>query len=127
VLLGELPPDITFQRGKASMSRERFQSTGKTSFYGDYLYEQIIPPNHFLRKCPVWGTSCGRWYTSFVASLKGWLEGDRQAMSELGEATPVKHWLAGILPYKLELLERHGNLGRLTGARRPGRSGTRRI
>ena len=32
------------------MSRERFQSTGKTSFYGDYLYEQIIPPNHFLRQ-----------------------------------------------------------------------------
>jgi len=39
------------------MSRERFQSTGKTSIYGDYLYEQIIPPNHFLRKLPVWCTS----------------------------------------------------------------------
>jgi len=39
------------------MSRERFQSTGKTSFYGDYLYEQIIPPNHFLRKLHVWCTS----------------------------------------------------------------------
>jgi hypothetical protein len=71
--------------------------------------------------------SCARWYTSFVASLKGWLGGDRQAMSELGEATPVKHWLARMLLCKLELLERHGSLGKLTGARRPGRSGTRRI
>jgi len=32
------------------MSRERFQSTGKTSFYGDYLYDQIVPQEHFLRK-----------------------------------------------------------------------------
>jgi len=32
------------------MSRERFQSTGKTSFYGDYLYERVVPQDDFLRK-----------------------------------------------------------------------------
>jgi len=32
------------------MSRERFQSTGKTSFYGDYLYDRIVPQDDFLRK-----------------------------------------------------------------------------
>ena len=32
------------------MSSERFQSTGKSSFYGDYLYDQIVPQDHFLRK-----------------------------------------------------------------------------
>lgn len=32
------------------MRGERFQSTGKTSFYGDYLYDRIIPQDHFLRK-----------------------------------------------------------------------------
>ncbi len=32
------------------MSKERFQSTGKSSFFGDYLYDRIIPQNHFLRQ-----------------------------------------------------------------------------
>jgi len=32
------------------MSRERFQSTGKTSFYGDYLYDRAVPRGDFLRK-----------------------------------------------------------------------------
>ena len=31
------------------MSRERFQSTGKTSFYGDYLYARVVPRGDFLR------------------------------------------------------------------------------
>ena len=31
------------------MSRVRFQSTGKTSFYGDYLYERVVPRGDFLR------------------------------------------------------------------------------
>jgi len=57
MLLGRLGLDIIFERGKASMSRERFQSTGKTSFYGDYLYDRVVPRGDFLRKCPVWGTS----------------------------------------------------------------------
>ena len=32
------------------MSRERFQSTGKSSFYGDYLYDRVVPQDDFLRK-----------------------------------------------------------------------------
>ena len=32
------------------MERERFVETGKSSFYGDYLYDQIVPENHFLRQ-----------------------------------------------------------------------------
>ena len=38
------------------MGRERFQSTGKTYFYSDYLYDRVVPGGDFLRKCPVWGT-----------------------------------------------------------------------
>ena len=30
------------------MSKERFQRTGKTSFYGDYLYDRVVPRGHFL-------------------------------------------------------------------------------
>lgn len=32
------------------MEKERFVETGKSSFYGDYLYDQIVPENHFLRQ-----------------------------------------------------------------------------
>lgn len=31
------------------MSVPRFQDTGAGSFYGDYLYDQIVPKGHFLR------------------------------------------------------------------------------
>ena len=32
------------------METHRFISTDENSFYGAYLYDQIIPPDHFLRK-----------------------------------------------------------------------------
>jgi hypothetical protein len=32
------------------MSQPRLQETGQDSFYGDYLYERIVPQDHFLRK-----------------------------------------------------------------------------
>ena len=32
------------------MGKERFVETGKNSFFGDYIYDQIIPQDHFLRK-----------------------------------------------------------------------------
>ena len=32
------------------MGKERFQRTKGGSFYGDYLYDQVVPANHFLRK-----------------------------------------------------------------------------
>jgi len=32
------------------MEQKRYVKTGNNSFYGDYLYDQIIPPDHFLRK-----------------------------------------------------------------------------
>jgi len=32
------------------MGKERFAETGKDSFFGDYLYDQIVPKEHFLRK-----------------------------------------------------------------------------
>lgn len=32
------------------MEKKRYVETGNNSFYGDYLYDQVIPPNHFLRK-----------------------------------------------------------------------------
>jgi IS5 family transposase len=31
------------------MEKERFVETGRSSFFGDYLYDQIVPEDHFLR------------------------------------------------------------------------------
>jgi len=28
----------------------RFRETGQGSFWGDYVYEQVVPKNHFLRQ-----------------------------------------------------------------------------
>jgi IS5 family transposase len=33
-----------------NMEEKRFVETGKTSFFGEYLYDQVVPANHFLRK-----------------------------------------------------------------------------
>ena len=32
------------------MERQRFLETGNNSFYGEYLYDQVVRPDHFLRK-----------------------------------------------------------------------------
>lgn len=32
------------------MEQPRFVETGKGSFFGDYVYDQVIPADHFLRK-----------------------------------------------------------------------------
>ncbi len=32
------------------MEKPRFVETGSGSFFGDYLYEQVVPANHFLRQ-----------------------------------------------------------------------------
>jgi len=32
------------------MEKERFVETGKNSFFGDYIYDQIVPQDHFLRR-----------------------------------------------------------------------------
>jgi IS5 family transposase len=32
------------------MEKERFVETGRSSFFGDYLYDQTVPEGHFLRK-----------------------------------------------------------------------------
>lgn len=67
------------------------------------------------------------WYTAFMASLSAWLDGDSRAVSELGEVTPVKHWLVGILLHKLRLYEQHNPFGRLIGAQPAGKRGTKTI
>jgi IS5 family transposase len=35
---------------ESDMEKERFVETGRSSFFGDYLYDQIVPEDHFLRK-----------------------------------------------------------------------------
>jgi IS5 family transposase len=35
---------------ESDMEKERFVETGRSSFFGDYLYDQIVPKDHFLRK-----------------------------------------------------------------------------
>jgi hypothetical protein len=32
------------------MEKQRFVETGSSSFFGDYLYDQVIPQGHFLRQ-----------------------------------------------------------------------------
>jgi transposase, IS5 family len=32
------------------MEQQRYVETGKNSFYGEYLYDQVVPQDHFLRK-----------------------------------------------------------------------------
>lgn len=32
------------------MEQQRFIETGRNSFYGEYLFDQVVPQNHFLRK-----------------------------------------------------------------------------
>ncbi len=71
--------------------------------------------------------SCQRWYASFKAGLTGWLEGDRDAMKDLGDVTPAKHWLVRMLRHKLELHEKYNQIGNMIVARRPGRSGSRPV
>ena len=32
------------------MDQQRYVETGSNSFYGEYLYDQVVPQEHFLRK-----------------------------------------------------------------------------
>ena len=32
------------------MTQPRLQATGSDSFFGDYLYERVVPQDHFLRR-----------------------------------------------------------------------------
>lgn len=32
------------------MDKQRFVETGSNSFYGEYLYDQIVGQDHFMRK-----------------------------------------------------------------------------
>ncbi|MFC1735713.1 hypothetical protein ACFL1X_06315 [Candidatus Hydrogenedentota bacterium] len=68
--------------------------------------------------------ACAEWFEGFVANLDRWLDGDTEAVSQLGEPTPVKHWLAQILRHKLLFSAEHkGKFGKLVGTRPSGRSG----
>ena len=70
--------------------------------------------------------SCAEWFEVFTRKLDQWLEGETEAVPELGCATPVKHWLVRILRHKLLFSAEHEeNFGKLAGKRKSGRSGTR--
>ncbi|GEM_PF-2698846 len=32
------------------MARQRFRRSGKDSFFGHFVYDRVVPQNHFLRK-----------------------------------------------------------------------------
>ncbi len=67
-----------------------------------------------------------KWYSSFMFSLTGWLARNQDAMRELGDITPVKHWLVRILRHRLQLYEKHNTL-KFVGAKPHGKSGTKTI
>jgi len=48
--LSSLGSNVNSWMGGPGMSRERFQSGGMNSFYGDLLYDQVIRQEDFLRK-----------------------------------------------------------------------------
>jgi len=60
------------------------------------------------------------WETSLLNKLASWLAGDSDAVPRLGPVTPTKHWLAGLLHYRLMLMD---NWSRFIGGRPSGRSG----
>lgn len=65
-----------------------------------------------------------KWYASFMSSLTEWLEGNPKALSELGNITPIEHWLVRILRHKLQLYEKYNPL-KFVAAHPSGRSGTK--
>jgi hypothetical protein len=71
--------------------------------------------------------SCQNWYASFMCSLTGWLEGHGEALCELGDLTPVKHWLVRILRHKLHVYAKSTRFGNVVGTRPSGRSGTKTL
>jgi hypothetical protein len=38
------------KRGESEMEQERYVKTGSGTFFGDYLYDVVVPQDHFLRK-----------------------------------------------------------------------------
>jgi len=68
-----------------------------------------------------------KWYSGFAISLANWLEGTDDGNDDFGEVTPVRHWLFRMLRLKLQLLEKYGTFGKLTGAQEAGKTGGRRI
>jgi len=60
------------------------------------------------------------WETTLLNRLASWLVGDSDAVPELGPVTPTKHWLAGLLRYRLTLMD---NWSRFIGGRPKGRTG----
>ncbi len=60
------------------------------------------------------------WEAALLNRLASWLAGDSDAVPELGPVTPTKHWLAGLLRYRLMLMD---DWTRFIGGRPRGRSG----
>lgn len=48
--VGYLTKRGKFNGLRQSRNRKRFVETGRDSFFGDCLYDQIVPEDHFLRK-----------------------------------------------------------------------------
>jgi len=40
----------SLKRGEPEMENPRSKETGRDTFFGDYLYDQVVPQDHFLRK-----------------------------------------------------------------------------
>ena len=68
-----------------------------------------------------------KWYSAFMSSLTKWLDGDPQALSDMGDITPTKRWLARILRHKLRLYEKHDPFGNMVGAKSSGKDGSKKL
>ena len=61
-----------------------------------------------------------------TGALRAWLKGNVNAYPDLGETTPIKHWLVHILLHKLNFHAKYEeNFGKYMGLRHHGKSGTK--
>jgi hypothetical protein len=65
-------------------------------------------------------SQAGEWERDLLDRLSAWLAGDGGAIPELGTCTPVKHWIVGLLSYRLQLM---ANWTRFVGGNPSGQSG----
>jgi hypothetical protein len=67
------------------------------------------------------------WYERAVRDMTAWLNGDAQALPELGQMSSAKRWLVMLLRHKLDLYTRHCNFGALVAGPGTGANGALRL
>ncbi len=67
------------------------------------------------------------WYERAIRDMTSWLDGDTDALAQLGEMSPPKRWLVMLLRHKLDLYTRHCTFGALVAGPGKGANGALRL